>query len=135
VDIADNLPPLRADRQRILQILFNIISNACKFTRHGSIKLRAYQTGDDVVISVQDTGPGIAPQDHSLVYEAFKQTDTGLRHAGGTGLGMPISKNLAEAHGGRLWLESELGKGSTFFVSLPVKSERLVPVFSASQEV
>lgn len=121
-DIADNLPPLSADRQRIFQALLNIMSNACKFTDQGSILLKAYQTGDDVIISVQDTGPGIAPENQPLVFEAFKQTTTGLRQTGGTGLGMPISKNLIEAHSGRLWLESELDKGSTFFVSLPVES-------------
>jgi signal transduction histidine kinase len=132
-DIATNLPRLRADRQRIYQVLLNIVSNACKFTRQGSIKLRAYQKDDDVVISVQDTGLGIAPEDQDLVFEAFKQTGTGLRQAGGTGLGMPISKNLIESHGGRIWLESELGKGSTFFVSIPVKSEQLVPLFSAPE--
>jgi signal transduction histidine kinase len=62
------------------------------------------------------------------VFEAFKQTNTGLRQGGGTGLGMPIAKNLAEAHGGRLWLDSTVGKGTTFFVALPVKSEVLVPM-------
>jgi signal transduction histidine kinase len=132
-DIAANLPRLRADRQRIYQVLLNIVSNACKFTRQGSIKLSASQKGDDIVISVQDTGLGIASEDQELVFEAFKQTGTGLRQAGGTGLGMPISKNLVEAHGGRIWLESELGKGSTFFVSIPVKSEQLVPLFSAPE--
>ena len=132
-DIAANLPRLRADRQRIYQVLLNIVSNACKFTRRGSIKLRAYQKDDNIVISVQDSGVGIAPEDQGLVFEAFKQTGTGLRQAGGTGLGMPISKNLVESHGGRIWLESELGQGSTFFISVPVKSEELVPLFSAPE--
>jgi signal transduction histidine kinase len=132
-NIEAGLPHLRADRQRIYQVLLNIVSNACKFTRQGSIKLRAYQEGEDVVVSVQDTGQGIAAEDHALVFEAFKQTCTGLRQAGGTGLGMPISKNLIEAHGGRIWLESEVGKGSTFFVSIPVKSQQLVPMFSAPE--
>ena len=132
-DIAADLPRLRADRQRVYQVLLNIMSNACKFTRRGSIKLQAYQKGDDIVVSVQDSGPGIAPEDCALVFEAFKQTDSGLRQAGGTGLGMPISKNLVEAHGGRIWLESELDKGSKFFVSIPVKSEQLVPLFSAPE--
>jgi signal transduction histidine kinase len=64
------------------------------------------------------------------VFEAFKQTKTGLRQGGGTGLGMPIAKNLTEAHGGRLWLESEVGKGTTFYVSLPIKFELLVPTLA-----
>jgi signal transduction histidine kinase len=126
-DIAPDLPPVRGDRQRILQVLLNIMANACKFTDEGHIKLKAYRTQDDVRFAVEDTGPGITPEDQSAVFEAFKQTATGLRQGGGTGLGMPISKNLVEAHGGRLWLESEPGKGTTFFVALPIESAILAP--------
>lgn len=122
------LPPMRGDRQRILQILLNIMSNACKFTERGEIKLTAYQKDGNVLISISDTGPGIAPDDQAAVFEAFRQTRTGLRSGGGTGLGMPISKNLAEAHGGRLWLESEPGKGTTVYVTLPIKSDILEPL-------
>jgi signal transduction histidine kinase len=122
------LPAIRGDRQRILQILLNIISNACKFTEEGSIKVMTHQNEDTIEIAVQDTGPGIAPEDQSAVFEPFKQTETGLRQGGGTGLGMPISKRLAEAHGGQLWLESVPGQGSTFYVRLPVKSEHLTPI-------
>jgi signal transduction histidine kinase len=75
------------------------------------------------VIAIQDNGPGIDVKEQHLVFEAFKQTHTGLRKGGGTGLGMPISRSLAEAHGGRLWLESEAGKGATFFVALPVAAK------------
>lgn len=128
--IDDNLPLIRADRQRILQILLNIMSNACKFTDHGEIKVSASRKDDAIVISVADTGSGIAPEDEATVFEAFKQTKTGLRQGGGTGLGMPIAKNLTEAHGGRLWLESEVGKGTTFYVSLPIKFEALVPTLA-----
>jgi signal transduction histidine kinase len=126
-DIEDGLPTIMGDRQRILQILLNIISNACKFTEEGSIQIRACQSGDDVLFSIADSGSGIAPEDQPLVFEAFKQTETGLRQGGGTGLGMPISRSLTEAHGGRLWLESEPGKGTTFFVSLPIQSQMLTP--------
>jgi signal transduction histidine kinase len=122
------LPLIRGDRQRILQVLLNVMSNACKFTDEGNIKVMAHQNGSTVEITVQDTGPGIEAEDQTAVFEPFKQTDTGLRQAGGTGLGMPISRNLVEAHGGRLWLESVAGKGSTFYVVLPVKSETLTPV-------
>jgi len=125
-EIADYLPPLRADRQRILQIMLNIMSNACKFTEEGFIRLRAYQDDDHLVIRIQDSGPGIADEDQNAVFEAFKQTNTGLRQGGGTGLGMPISKSLVEAHGGRIWLESEVGIGTTFYVAIPIKSEALV---------
>jgi signal transduction histidine kinase len=129
-DIDENLPLIRADRQRILQILLNIMSNACKFTEEGEIKVSAKQKDNGILISISDTGPGIAPADEAVVFEAFKQTNTGLRQAGGTGLGMPIAKNLTEAHGGRLWLESQVGKGTTFYVALPVKSETLVPTLT-----
>lgn len=124
--IAPDLPAIKGDRQRILQILLNIVSNACKFTEEGSIKVQAYSKENEVIFVVADSGPGIAPEDQSAVFEAFKQTTTGLRQGGGTGLGMPISKNLAEAHGGRLWLESQVGKGTTFYVALPFQSEKLV---------
>lgn len=129
-DIPDDLPLIVGDRQRILQILLNIVSNACKFTEEGNIKIRAYQEADEIIISVADTGPGIAPDNQAMVFEAFKQTQSGLRQGGGTGLGMPIARSLAEAHGGRLWLESEVEKGTTFYVALPVKSESLVPIMA-----
>ncbi len=122
-----DLPLIRADRQRVLQILLNIMSNACKFTDAGEIRVKARRDADHVVVSIKDSGSGIAPEDQALIFEAFKQTEAGLRQGGGTGLGMPISKNLVEAHGGHLWLESDRGKGATFFVSLPIKSETLVP--------
>jgi signal transduction histidine kinase len=126
--VDNNLPLIRADRQRVLQILLNIMSNACKFTEAGEIRVNAQRNGDEVLISISDTGPGIADEDKTLVFEPFRQTRTGLRQGGGTGLGMPIAKRLTEAHGGSLWLESEAGKGAVFHVSLPVKSPELVPI-------
>ena len=126
-EISPDLPRIRADEQRIRQILLNIISNATKFTEEGHIEIRARAENRHIMIAVEDTGPGIAIQDQEDVFEAFKQTDSGLRKGGGTGLGMPISRNLTEIHGGKLWLESEAGKGSTFFVSLPIQSEDLIP--------
>ncbi len=126
-EVEPNLPVIRGDRQRIVQILLNLMSNACKYTQQGEIKVSARQANTEIRIAVADTGPGIAAQDQVLVFEAFKQTSTGLRQSGSTGLGMPIAKNLAEAHGGRLWLESEPGKGATFYVVLPIKSAELVP--------
>ncbi|MBX3063217.1 MAG: hypothetical protein KF726_09600 [Anaerolineae bacterium] len=119
-EIADDLPLIAADRQRILQVLLNIVSNACKFTANGHIAVRVNKIEDEIRLEVEDTGPGIAPEDQADVFLAFKQTESGLRTAGGTGLGMPISKSLVEAHGGSLWLESVVGKGSTFFVKLPL---------------
>jgi signal transduction histidine kinase/HAMP domain-containing protein len=123
--IHEPLPTIRADAQRILQILLNITSNACKFTSQGQIIFEAQQNDDDILITIRDTGPGISQQDAALVFGSFQQTETGLRTGGGTGLGMPISKVLAEAHGGRLWFESEIGSGTTFLVSLPICSPTL----------
>jgi signal transduction histidine kinase len=125
-EIADYLPPIRADRQRIVQVMLNIMSNACKFTEEGVITLTAYPADDELIVSVRDTGPGIASEDLYAVFEAFKQTATGLRQGGGTGLGMPITKSLVEAHGGRVWLDSEVGVGTTFYIAIPIKSEALV---------
>jgi signal transduction histidine kinase len=124
-DVDPNLPLMWGDKQRILQILLNVVSNACKFTDEGYIRISAHQRGGEMHLAVEDTGPGIAVEDYATVFQAFKQTNTGLRQGSGTGLGMPISRSLAEAHGGRMWLKSEVGKGSTFFVVLPLKSESM----------
>lgn len=124
--IEPDLPTLLADRRRIKQVLLNLISNACKFTEKGSITLYAKQQGAGVLISVQDTGTGIAPEDHDLIFEPFQQTEQGVQHAHGTGLGLPISKRLVEAHQGKLWLESTVGVGSVFHIYLPARAYELV---------
>jgi signal transduction histidine kinase len=129
-EIEPDLPLMRGDKQRLVQIVLNIVGNACKFTDEGDIHIRARQQDGSVLIAISDTGPGIALADQAAVFEPFQQTKTGLRQGGGTGLGMPIAKSLAEAHGGRLWLESEVDKGTTFFVSLPIKSDALQPTFA-----
>jgi signal transduction histidine kinase len=125
--VAADLPSIRGDRQRLVQIMLNIMSNACKFTETGSITISARQASHSVIIAVSDTGPGIAPEDQDAVFQAFKQTTSGLRQGGGTGLGMPISKSLVEAHGGQLDLKSSAGAGATFTITLPIKSDVLVP--------
>jgi signal transduction histidine kinase len=124
-DIPEVLPLLDGDRKRLLQIFLNILSNACKFTSKGSIKIKAevQMEAACVVVSVEDTGAGIAVKDIDQVFTAFAQTDSGLRQGGGTGLGMPIAKKLVEVHNGKIWFESELGVGTTFFVQLPLQSE------------
>ncbi len=124
-DIAPDLPRLWGDRQRILQILLNLLSNACKFTQQGHIVLSVKQQADEILISVSDTGPGIPKADWDLIFQPFKQTETGIRQGQGTGLGMPISRNLVELHGGRIWLDSVPGEGSTFYVALPIRSSKL----------
>jgi signal transduction histidine kinase len=114
VDVVDG------DERRIKQVIFNLLSNAVKFTpAGGAVDVSAARVNGDVRISVADTGPGIAPEDHERIFEEFQQTGTGVEHAEGTGLGLALSKRLVELHGGRIWLESELGKGSTFVFTLP----------------
>jgi signal transduction histidine kinase len=125
-DVEPGLPPLVGDEQRIRQIILNLLSNACKFTEQGEINVRAARRDNEIVIAVQDTGPGIATKDHNIIFEVFRQAKSGVRKAEGTGLGLPISRRLAEAHGGHLWVESRLGQGATFYVALPIKSS-LVP--------
>jgi len=127
LESAPGLPRTRGDQQRILQILLNIMSNACKLTEEGEIKLKADHVDDEIIIAISDTGPGIPDEERDLIFQVFTQTKSGIKHGGGTGLGMPIAKSLTEAHGGRLWFDSEVGKGTTFYVALPVKSDTLVP--------
>jgi signal transduction histidine kinase len=125
-EIEPGLPPLLGDEQRILQIVLNLISNACKFTEQGQIVVKAYQRNGEIQISICDSGPGIDPEEQEAIFEVFRQSKAGLRKGGGTGLGLPISRRLAEAHGGRLWVESGAGQGATFYVALPIEST-LVP--------
>lgn len=133
-EIEPDLPLMVGDKRRIRQIMLNLMSNACKFTEQGSIKLSVRRQNEQIVFTVQDTGSGIAAEDHDLIFEIFRQTKAGLRQGEGTGLGLPISRRLAEAHDGRLWMESSPGKGSTFYVSLPLKSDKLVPMVKAKKE-
>ncbi len=115
------LPVITGDRDRLVQVVINLISNAVKFTDAGTITCGAVLRGDAIVVSVSDTGLGIAPDDQAKVFERFKQVgDTLTDKPKGTGLGLPICKEIVEHHGGRVWVESEPGKGSTFSFSLPV---------------
>ena len=108
------------DERRVRQVIFNLLSNAVKFTPAGGIvDVRAAQVNGEVRVSVADSGPGIAPEDHERIFEEFRQTDAGVRQREGTGLGLALSKRLVELHGGRIWVDSELGKGSTFVFTLP----------------
>jgi signal transduction histidine kinase len=114
---------ISADGRRVRQIAFNLVSNAVKFTPAGGrVDVSARRHGDQVEIAVADTGPGIAPEELETIFEEFKQAPDGKR-AEGTGLGLPLSQKLAELHGGRLWVESEVGRGSTFRFTLPIRQE------------
>jgi len=119
VSCPDNLPPVMADEERMGQVLVNLLHNAVKFTEPGgSITVSARQEGNQIIFAVVDTGVGIAPDDLSRIFERFYKADR-ARTGGGTGLGLSIARHLVEAHGGRIWAESALGKGSTFYFSLP----------------
>jgi signal transduction histidine kinase len=108
------------DERRIRQILFNLLSNAVKFTPAGGrIDVSAARVNGEIQVAVADTGSGIAPQDIDRIFEEFQQTDVGAKQQEGTGLGLALSKRLVELHGGRIWVESELGVGSRFVFTLP----------------
>ena len=120
LEIEDGLPEIKADQDRIIQVLVNLISNASKFTENGSVTCKAVRADNDVVISLIDTGIGIAKDSLVQVFDKFKQVgETLTDKPKGTGLGLPICQQIVEHHGGRIWVESEIGRGSTFSFTLP----------------
>jgi len=120
-EMADDLPNIRADSTRVRQVILNLVSNAAKFTEEGSITLRAWADDEMVTISVTDTGVGIPEDFLEKVFQEFQQVDgSATRRVGGTGLGLPISRHFVEMHGGRIWVESEVGGGSTFTFTIPI---------------
>ncbi|MBN1642736.1 MAG: GAF domain-containing protein [Anaerolineae bacterium] len=123
VDIAPDLPAVWVDRQRVIQILTNLLSNACRYTPEGGrITVSAELSDGTVVVAVTDTGIGIAPEDQEKVFERFYRADHELvKQQPGIGLGLSIARSLVELHGGRLWLNSEPGMGSTFRFTLPTQ--------------
>jgi signal transduction histidine kinase len=111
---------VEGDERRIRQVIFNLLSNAVKFTpAGGAVDVRATQLNGEVRVSVADTGPGIALDDHQRIFEEFQQAEAGVEQPEGTGLGLALSKRLVELHGGRIWVDSDVGKGSTFVFTLP----------------
>jgi signal transduction histidine kinase/CheY-like chemotaxis protein len=134
--VASGLPQITGDRDRLIQVVINLISNAVKFTDAGTITCRAERRGGEIIVSVSDTGLGIAPVDQPKVFERFKQVgDTLTDKPKGTGLGLPICKEIVEHHGGRIWVESALGRGSTFSFSLPMTAEQAAAAGSAPVEL
>jgi signal transduction histidine kinase len=121
LDLPADLPPLRGDERRITQVLMNLVGNAIKFTERGSVGIRARMDGAELVVSVFDTGPGIADEDQRRIFEEFQQVDSSsTRRKGGTGLGLAIARRIVELHGGRIWVDSTPGRGSTFHFTLPL---------------
>jgi signal transduction histidine kinase len=123
-DVDHNLPLTACDRRRIRQVLLNLLSNAIKFTEQGSITLSTKKKGDEYIFAVMDTGPGIPQEMQARIFEPFVQATDDVKHTQGTGLGLPISRSLVQAHGGDLWVESKMGEGTTFFFTLPFRPPR-----------
>ena len=114
---------VEGDERRIRQVIFNLLSNAVKFTPEGgSVDVSAAKVNGEVRVAVADTGPGLAADDQERIFEEFQQTETGIEQREGTGLGLALSKRFVELHGGRIWVDSELGTGSTFVFTLPAGS-------------
>jgi signal transduction histidine kinase len=117
--IESNLPEVAADGPRVAQVLSNLVSNAIKFSRKGcKIVVSAREQDNSIVVCVSDDGPGIARENLSKVFDRYWQSEE-TKH-GGIGLGLAIAKGIVEAHGGKIWVNSELGKGSSFFFTLPL---------------
>jgi len=111
------------DERRIRQVVFNLLSNAVKFAPAGStVDIAAARVDGEVRVSVSDSGPGIAPEDQARIFEEFQQAAAGREQREGTGLGLALSRRLVELHGGHIWVDSEVGKGSTFVFTLPARS-------------
>jgi signal transduction histidine kinase len=129
VDVAEDIPVIRADREKIAHVLGNLLGNAIDFTPNGGrvwITAVVAGTGEsrELVVQVGDTGIGVAPENHDLIFREFAQVDASpSRVHHGTGLGLTIARKLVELHGGRIWLESELGAGSRFYFAIPYEPQ------------
>jgi signal transduction histidine kinase len=124
LEVPPDLPAARGDERRLSQVLLNLVGNAIKFTDTGGVAMKASAANGSYTVAVADTGPGIAEADQAKIFEEFQQSDsTHTKAKGGTGLGLAIAKRIVEMHGGRLWVESALGSGSTFFFTVPLRVE------------
>lgn len=134
-EIPDDLPAADADENRLQQVFYNLVGNAIKFTERGYVKVTASETGKLIQVAVEDTGTGIPKNKQETIFQEFEQGDgSTVREFAGTGLGLSISKRLVELHSGELWVESDVGKGSAFFFTLPV-STRKATTLSQMEEV
>ncbi len=122
VTVPSDLPPVLGDERRITQVLLNLVGNAIKFTDSGEVRVEVKSADGSFVVSVSDTGPGIAETDQENIFEEFRQAQSSTtQKKGGTGLGLAIAKRIVELHGGKIWVKSEVGKGSRFTFTLPLK--------------
>jgi GAF domain-containing protein len=122
VEVSPKLPAGHGDGRRLTQVLINLVGNAIKFTDTGEVVIKATATDGSFHLSVRDTGPGISAADQAKLFQEFQQADNAItRKKGGTGLGLAISKRIVEMHGGKIWVESQVGKGSTFAFTVPVR--------------
>ena len=120
--VDERLGEVRADDRKIRQVVLNLLSNAIKFTPEGGrIEVRAVPVDGSVEVSVTDTGVGIKPEDQEAIFEEFRQVGTAEKRAEGTGLGLTLCRKFIELHGGKIWVRSELGMGSTFAFSIPLR--------------
>ena len=127
LEVPPDLPAAHGDERRLSQVLLNLVGNAIKFTDIGEVAMKATAANGSYTIAVTDTGPGIAEADQAKIFEEFQQSEsTQTKAKGGTGLGLAIAKRIVEMHGGKLWVESSLGNGSTFFITVPLKVEQQV---------
>jgi GAF domain-containing protein len=127
VDVAPKLPAGHGDGRRLTQVVINLVGNAIKFTDAGEVVIKATATDGSFHLSVRDTGPGISAADQAKLFQEFQQADNAItRKKGGTGLGLAISKRIVEMHGGKIWLESQVGQGSTFSFTVPVRAVQQV---------
>jgi GAF domain-containing protein/anti-sigma regulatory factor (Ser/Thr protein kinase) len=122
ITVPTDLPAASGDERRVTQVLLNLVGNAIKFTDSGEVRIDAAAGNGEVLVSVSDTGPGIAEADQDKIFEEFRQAEGSItQRKGGTGLGLAIAKRIVELHGGKIWVESEVGKGSKFTFTLPIK--------------
>jgi len=128
VEVAPKMPPGYGDGRRLTQVVINLVGNAIKFTDAGEVVIKATATDGSFHLSVRDTGPGISAADQAKLFQEFQQADNAItRRKGGTGLGLAISKRIIEMHGGKISVESQVGKGSTFSFTVPVRVALQVP--------
>jgi signal transduction histidine kinase len=125
VEVLSHLPAARGDERKLTQVLLNLVGNAIKFTDAGEVAIEASAANGSSSVAVRDTGPGIAEAEQAKIFEEFQQADSSItKKKGGTGLGLAIAKRIIELHGGRLWVESSPGHGSTFSFTVPTKVEQ-----------